>query len=61
MLDKAHSGNDESDRRKFPPVIQAMLRPEFYCHPATFVELKQAHTSYVVLAGEFAYKIRLAI
>lgn len=40
------------------PVIQAMLTPEFYPHPAPSVELKQTHTSYVLLAGEFAYKVR---
>ena len=44
-----------------PPVIAAMLKPEFYPHPVTSVELKQTHTSYVLLAGEFAYKVRKAV
>ena len=44
-----------------PPVIEAMLKPEFYPHPATGIELRQTHTSYVLLAGEFAYKVRKAI
>ncbi|MBV8775483.1 MAG: AAA family ATPase [Deltaproteobacteria bacterium] len=44
-----------------PPVIQAMLKPEFYPHPVPFVELKQTHLSYVLLAGEFAYKVRKAV
>jgi uncharacterized protein len=41
-----------------PPVIAAMLKPEFYSHPVTDIELRQTHTSYVLLAGEFAYKVR---
>ncbi len=43
-----------------PPVIQAMLKPEFYPHPAPAIELHQTHTSYVLLVGEFAYKVRKA-
>ena len=46
---------------KLPPVIEAMLQPEFYPHPVSMVELKQTHTSYVLLAGEFAYKVRKAV
>jgi len=44
-----------------PPIIEAMLKPEFYPHPATGIELRQTHTSYVLLAGEFAYKVRKAV
>jgi aminoglycoside phosphotransferase family enzyme/predicted kinase len=44
-----------------PPVIEAMLKPEFYPHLAADIELKQTHTSYVLLAGEFAYKVRKAV
>jgi uncharacterized protein len=44
-----------------PAVIEAMLKPEFYPHPVTDIELRQTHTSYVLLAGEFAYKIRKAV
>jgi len=38
-----------------------MLKPEFYPHAAADIELKQTHTSYVLLAGEFAYKVRKAV
>jgi aminoglycoside phosphotransferase family enzyme/predicted kinase len=44
-----------------PQVIEAMLTPEFYPHPVTDIELRQTHTSYVLLAGQFAYKIRKAV
>jgi len=49
------------DERALPLVIEAMLKPEFYPHPVTAVELKQTHTSYVLLAGEFVYKVRKAV
>jgi uncharacterized protein len=48
-------------RSSSPPVIEAMLQPEFYPHPASDIELRQTHTSYVLLAGEFAYKVRKAV
>jgi uncharacterized protein len=44
-----------------PPVIEAMLRPGFYPHPVGSIELRRTHTSYVLLAGEFAYKVRKSV
>ncbi|HJU12590.1 MAG TPA: AAA family ATPase [Candidatus Binataceae bacterium] len=44
-----------------PPVIAAMLTPAFYNHPVSGVEFKQTHTSYVLLAGDFVYKVRKAV
>jgi uncharacterized protein len=42
-----------------PELIQAMLVPEFYPHPVMMpIELMQTHASYVLLTGEFGYKIR---
>jgi aminoglycoside phosphotransferase family enzyme/predicted kinase len=41
-----------------PPMIEAMSTPEFYPDPADRVELRQTHTSFVFLAGDFAYKVR---
>ncbi len=49
------------EKSLLPPVIEAMLQPEFYPHPASDIELRQTHTSYVLLAGEFAYKVRKAV
>ena len=49
------------EKGPLPPVVEAMLRPEFYPHPVTDIELRQTHTSYVLLAGEFAYKVRKAV
>ncbi len=41
-----------------PPLIQAMLDPGQYRHPAHKIQLIQTHISYVILAGDFVYKIK---
>lgn len=41
-----------------PDVIAGMLSPSAYLHPAADIDLIQTHVSYVILAGEFAYKIK---
>lgn len=44
-----------------PPLITALLKPEHYPEPADRVELIQTHASWVLLAGEFVYKIKKPI
>jgi uncharacterized protein len=42
-----------------PPLIQQMTQPGFYPHPVQEpVQLIQTHVSYVLLTGEFAYKVK---
>ncbi|MDO9196416.1 bifunctional aminoglycoside phosphotransferase/ATP-binding protein [Rhodoferax sp.] len=41
-----------------PPLIQALLEPQRYPHAVQRVELVQTHISWVLLAGDFAYKIK---
>jgi uncharacterized protein len=41
-----------------PPLIQALLSPSCYAHPVDTVELMETHGAWVLLAGEFAYKIK---
>jgi aminoglycoside phosphotransferase family enzyme/predicted kinase len=42
-----------------PPLIQQMLRSQFYPHPVTEpIELIQTHISYVLLTGEVVYKLK---
>lgn len=41
-----------------PLSIQALLKPEPYPHPAPEIALVQTHISYVLLAGDFVYKIK---
>ncbi|OPF62673.1 bifunctional aminoglycoside phosphotransferase/ATP-binding protein [Hydrogenophaga sp. H7] len=41
-----------------PPLITALLEPARYTHPVDRVELTETHGAWVLLAGEFAYKIK---
>lgn len=42
-----------------PPVIEQMLLPEFYPHPVTEpIQLLQTHISFVLLTGDYAYKVK---
>ncbi|WP_019487412.1 bifunctional aminoglycoside phosphotransferase/ATP-binding protein [Kamptonema formosum] len=42
-----------------PPLIQQMLRSDFYPHSVTEpIELLQTHISFVLLTGDFAYKLK---
>lgn len=45
-----------------PPLIQQMQQPDFYPHPVRKpIEVLQTHASYVLLAGDYAYKIKKAV
>lgn len=39
-------------------LVTGLLRPEAYPHPVDRVELVETHISWVLLAGEFAYKVK---
>lgn len=42
-----------------PVLIQQMLQPGFYPHPVTEpIQLIQTHISYVLLTGEYSYKVK---
>ncbi|MDO8905163.1 bifunctional aminoglycoside phosphotransferase/ATP-binding protein [Hydrogenophaga sp.] len=41
-----------------PPLINALLEPARFPHPVQKVELMETHGAWVLLAGEFAYKIK---
>jgi uncharacterized protein len=42
-----------------PGLIQQMLQPEFYPHPVQVpIQLIQTHISYVLLTGDYAYKVK---
>jgi len=43
---------------ELPPLIQALLDAARYPHAVERVELVQTHISWVLLAGDFAYKIK---
>ena len=39
-------------------LIRSLLRADAFPHPARDIELLETHISWVVLAGDFAYKIK---
>src|SRR3990172_5591845 len=41
-----------------PSHIEALLSPDAYPHSVDRVELRQTHISYVLLAGDFVYKVK---
>lgn len=44
---------------RLPQLIQAMLDPAFYPHPVqTPIQLIQTHISYILLTGDYAYKVK---
>ena len=45
-----------------PPLIEQMLQPEFYPHDVQPpIRLMQTHVSYVLLTGDFAYKVKKSV
>lgn len=42
----------------FPPHLQGLLAPRAYSHAVELVELIQTHISWVLLTGQWAYKIK---
>ena len=40
------------------PMIESLKRPEAYDHPVDSIELLQTHISWVLLTGEYAYKLK---
>ncbi len=45
-----------------PNLIQNMITPEFYPHPVTEpIQLIQTHISYVLLTGDYAYKVKKSV
>src|SRR6185436_4461898 len=48
----------ETKGMPLPPLVEAMLRPEFYPHRPETVELRQTHISFVFVAGDEVYKVK---
>lgn len=42
----------------FPTALRSLLTPVAYSHPVRSVELVETHISWILLTGEFAYKIK---
>ncbi|MEN9236169.1 MAG: AAA family ATPase [Gloeomargarita sp. GMQP_bins_25] len=42
----------------FSPLIQRLQQPDFYPHPVRDIQVQQTHISWVVLTGNYAYKVK---
>jgi len=42
----------------FPPLIEALLKSEAYGHRVASIQTQETHISWVLLTGQFAYKIK---
>ena len=52
-------GSPDSGGQTLPAFIRRMLEPDFYPHPTRPpIRLVQTHISYVLLTGDFAYKVK---
>ena len=43
---------------ELPPHVAALLQPQAYDHPAPEPQLRETHISWVILAGDFVYKLK---
>ncbi|HET7833954.1 MAG TPA: AAA family ATPase [Gallionella sp.] len=48
----------QSNAAHLPPLIRALLEPGRYPHPVAQVQLAETHISWVLLTGDYAYKIK---
>jgi aminoglycoside phosphotransferase family enzyme/predicted kinase len=46
------------DSDKSGEFITALLRPEAYAHPVSEIKLRETHISWILLTGDYAYKIK---
>ena len=51
--------NDDQKRQQ--TLVDALRDPARYPHPADRVDVIETHISYVLLAGDYAYKLKKAI
>ena len=50
-----------ANNKELPELIRSLLKPDVYDHPVTAIELIETHISWVILTGEYAYKIKKPI
>ncbi len=51
----------ELDPEQQARLVRALSRPEVWPHPAEHIEVRETHISWVLLVGEFAYKLKKAV
>jgi aminoglycoside phosphotransferase family enzyme/predicted kinase len=50
-----------ANNEELPQLIRSLLKPDVYDHPVTDIQLIETHISWVILTGEYAYKIKKPI
>ncbi|MDH3640309.1 MAG: AAA family ATPase, partial [Gammaproteobacteria bacterium] len=48
----------KNTKNNWPPLIRSLLAPEFYDHPVGKLTVIETHISYVILTGDYAYKVK---
>ncbi|MDH3588825.1 MAG: AAA family ATPase [Gammaproteobacteria bacterium] len=48
----------DAAQQNLPPLIQALCRPEVWPHPVQGVRVIETHISWILLTGDYAYKIK---
>ena len=48
----------QCDRTDLPPLIRGLLEPAAYPHETSNIQLYETHISWVLLTGDFAYKVK---
>ena len=47
-----------ANHKQQPQLIRSLLKPNVYDHPVTEIQLIETHISWVILTGDYAYKIK---
>lgn len=52
------SARPDPDADRVPPLIERLMRPLAFDHPVRAIDLVETHISWVLLTGDYAYKIK---
>jgi len=55
---RSQTDSQSEQTRALPLFIAGLLQPEALPHPAPNLELRETHISWIILAGEYAYKLK---
>ncbi len=58
MVNSVRTDSQSNHASSLPPFIVGLLRQDAFPHPARNLELRETHISWVILAGQYAYKVK---
>ena len=50
--------HSDAPQQNLPPLIRALCEPDAWPHPVDAVRVIETHVSWILLTGEYAYKIK---